>query len=254
MFFILSKILAFIITPLAWVAGLLLYSFFTKNEKRKRKCFIAAIIVLLFFTNSFIVDEAMRAWEVPAKEYSELKGPYDAAIVLGGMLAYDEGLQRLQFYRSSDRLLQAIELYKRGDVKKIVFVGGSGSITMPWLKESLLAMRYLRTIGIPEKDILIEPLSRNTHENAVNTKELLDKHIPKGKFLLVTSGSHMRRSLACFRKEGIEADPYSTDRYSGPRKFEFDHLFIPNSDALKAWDILLHDMIGYVVYKVKGYV
>lgn len=253
MFFILSKVLAFLISPLTWVIGLLLYGLITKNDRRKKKCIIASAVVLLVFTNPFILDELMRAWEIPAKPYNELKKPYDAVIVLGGMMHYDESLDRLQFFRSNDRLLQAVELYKRGYAKKIVFSGGSGYINMPWLKESYLAARFLQTIGIPREHIIIETGSRNTRENAVNTKEALDKEIPGGKFLLVTSGIHMRRALGCFAKAGMQADTYSTDRYSGPRKWEFDHLLIPNAGTLAAWDTLLHEITGYITYKVMGY-
>jgi hypothetical protein len=49
-------------------------------------------------------------------------------------------------------------------------------------------------------------------------------------------------------------DPYSTDRYAGPRKFEFDHLFIPNISALNDWNNLIHEMIGFITYKISGYV
>lgn len=252
MFFILSKILAFIITPLVWIVGLLLYSFFTKNEKRKKKCFVAALIMLLFFSNPFILDEFMRLWEVPAVSQSEL-GKYDAAIVLGGLIFYDEQLDRLQFTRSGDRLWQAVELYKKGYVRKIVFAGGSGSILHADIKEGPLVQRYLITLGIPAEDILVEAESRNTRENAVNAKALLDKEIPDGKFLLVTSAFHMRRSMGCFEKVGMNATPYTTDRYSGPRKWELDHLIVPNVETMMSWNTLLHEIVGCIVYKVSGY-
>jgi uncharacterized SAM-binding protein YcdF (DUF218 family) len=253
MFFILSKILAFIITPLVWIAGLLLYSFFTKNEKRKKKCFVAALIMLLFFSNSFILDEVMRLWEVPAAEQSEL-GKYDAAIILGGLASYDEQLERIQFVRSGDRLWQGVELYKKGYVKKIVFAGGSGSIAHPDIKEGILVQRYLLMLGIPAEDIIVESESRNTRENAVNTKAILDQKIPNGNYLLITSAFHMRRSMGCFKKVGITPVPYSTDRYSGPRKWELDHLLVPNVETLATWSTLLHEMVGCMVYKVSGYI
>lgn len=253
MFFFLSKILAFIITPLVWVIGLFLYSFFTKNEKRKKKCFGAALIVLLFFSNSFILDEAMRLWEVKAIPYSDIKQPYDAVIVMGGVLSYDEELDRLQFVRSGDRLMQAIELYKKGLVKKIVFTGGSGSIAHADIREGPLVRRYLLTIGIPDSCLVIESESRNTRENAVNTKAILNKSMPGGKFLLATSAFHMRRSLGCFKKVGIVAHPYSTDRYSGPRKWEPDHLLVPNVETMAGWNVLLHELVGCIIYKMSGY-
>ncbi|MES2396024.1 MAG: ElyC/SanA/YdcF family protein, partial [Bacteroidota bacterium] len=74
-----------------------------------------------------------------------------------------------------------------------------------------------------------------------------------GNFLLITSAFHMRRSLGCFNKAGISVEPYSTDRYAGPRKYEFNHLFIPEPSIIYSWDILIHEIAGYITYKVVGY-
>jgi uncharacterized SAM-binding protein YcdF (DUF218 family) len=253
MFFILSKILAFIITPILWIVVLLLIAVFSKNQKRKRRTLITAVILLFFFTNSFLFDEAMRRWEIPAVNDSELSSPYDAGIVLGGLLRIDRKLNRLQFEHRNDRLMQAVILYKKGIIRKIFFTSGSGSLEYPEMKEAPLAKRFLLDIGIPETDIIIESESNNTYENAVFSKPLLDSNFTGRKFLLITSASHMRRSLGCFHKAGIEVTAYSTDRMSGPRKFSFDHVFIPNGSTLSAWDSLLHEMIGYLVYKMSGY-
>lgn len=191
-------------------------------------------------------------WEIPATPYEDLK-VYDAGIVLGGMSVYDEHMQRAQFYRGVDRLIQAVELYRRGTIKKIIFTGGSGSVLHPEMKEGNYINRYLIYMGIPQKDFLIESESNNTHENAVDTKSLLEKEKITGDFLLITSAFHMRRGLGCFNKAGITTTPYSTDRYAGPRKFEFDHLFIPNTSALNDWNNLIHEITGFITYKIIGY-
>lgn len=252
MFFLLSKLLAFIIAPLTWIITLLFVSLFSKDEKRKKKCLRWALGLTLFFSNAFIFDECMRNWEIPATKYGDLK-TYDNGIVLGGILTYDEEYDRLQFQRGADRLLQAIELYKHGFIKKIIFTGGSGSILHPDKKEGMFVKRYLLTLGIPEQDFFIENESRNTHENAVMTKQLIDDKNIKGDFLLITSAFHMRRSLACFKKAEITVVPYSTDRYSGPRKFEFDHLLIPNFSAINDWNNFLKELVGFITYKIMRY-
>ena len=108
---------------------------------------IIATCLFFFFTNSFILEEVNRLWETPATHYKDLK-TYDAGIVLGGMLDYDMTFDRIQFQRGADRLFQAIELYKRGDIKKIFFVGGSGSIEFAGMREGMFVRRYLLTLGI----------------------------------------------------------------------------------------------------------
>ena len=252
MFFILSKLLAFIITPLIWILTLVFFAIYTKNEKRRKKCIRWALGLTLFFTNGFIFDEFARLWEIPATNYQNLK-TYDYGIVLGGMSVNDEGLDRVQFFRGVDRLIQTIDLYKRGIIKKIIFTGGSGRISQPEMKEAALVKPYILKMGVAEDDLIIENESNNTRENALFTKKLLDEKKMSGNFLLITSGFHMRRALACFKKVGISADSYSTDRYAGPRKFAFDFLFIPNVSAMNDWNNLLKEYVGFITYKVMRY-
>src|SRR5688572_10187478 len=108
MFFVISKILDFLLEPLLWIIALLIFSLLSKNLKRKRKSLIAAIVLLLVFSNSFLLDEAMRAWEMPATKISDTPETYDAGIVLSGMVMYDNSLARIQFHRRNDRLMQAV--------------------------------------------------------------------------------------------------------------------------------------------------
>lgn len=252
MFFIASKLLVFLISPLVWIVILLIYALFSKFPNRKRKSLVSAFLLLIFFSNSFIFDEYSRLWEVPATAYKNLK-MYNAGIVLGGMSVYDSQMERAQFFRGADRLIQAVELYKKGIIKKIIFTGGSGRLLHPEMKEGNYINRYLLIMGIPEKDFIIESESQNTYENAINTKQLLEDKNIKGDFLLITSSMHMRRSIACFRKAGLDTEHYSTDRYAGSRKYEADHLFIPEPSVLYDWTKLIHEMVGFVSYKIAGY-
>lgn len=254
MFFLLSKLLAIFIEPLVWVLILLLLALFTRSATKRKTFLIAGLLFFYIFTNDFIADEAMRAYEFPAIADINLKGTYDIGIVLGGMMDYDPKLKRVQFDRGSDRLFQALKLYKEGRIKKILISGGSGSLLQPENLEAPVARNYLETIGVPAADVMIDSRSRNTHENALFSKPILDSAAPNGKFLLITSASHMPRAYRCFLKVGIHTDRFSADRYSGPRMFVFDHLFIPDKFALQEWDVLLHEWLGLISYKILGYI
>lgn len=253
MFFFLSKIFAFLLMPLTWFFILLIIAWRVKDPGRKKRFRVAALVVLLVFSNRFIFDRTMHAWEINAVK-EPAAGSYDAIIVLGGMSSYDQQLDRVQFARGTDRLLQAIELWHKGVAPKIIFTGGSGSILHSEIREGEKIREFLHKAGIPDSVIVYETQSRNTHENAVFTKPVLQKEAPGGKYLLITSAFHMRRSLACFAKEGIKVTPYSVDRYSGPWKFEFDYMFLPGAETLSDWNILFHEWIGCISYKVNGYI
>jgi uncharacterized SAM-binding protein YcdF (DUF218 family) len=201
----------------------------------------------------FIQDEFMRWWEVDTTPKSELKKTYDYGIVLTGMLSYDSKYERINFLRSTDRILQALELYKDGYIKKIFITGGSGKILNQEHKESVILYNYLVKIGIPAEDIIIEQKSRNTYENAVESAKILKPETNSDSYLLITSAFHMRRANSCFTKAGFCCDVYVTDRYAGDRRFTFDHLIVPNIHAFDRWTVLIHEISGYIMYKIMGY-
>lgn len=255
MFFFLSKILQFVLSPIVWLFLLLIWALLTKRPKRRRNLLLISVLFLYIFSNSFILDEIMRVWEMPQSKIESSNKIYDYAIVLGGLTTYyDKKSDQLGFNRSVDRLIQAIKLYKKGKVKKIIFTGGDGSILKEIGSEGDLIKNFIKqTQIIPYSDFIVENQSRNTHENAEYISKLFKNNHLKGESIIITSAFHMRRALDCFKKEGIIADYYIADRYSGKRKYIPDHLLIPQTDTFDNWNMLLHEMTGYVVYKVLGY-
>ena len=254
MFFYLSKLVAFLFSPLVWVFILLLWSFRTKVEGKAKKLRIIAVVTLYICSNAFLVDECFRAWEPVTPDYDLMDTKYEGAIVLGGIGDIDLRLKKINFGHSGDRLFQTLPLFYKGRIKKIIFTGGSGSIEFPEKKEGFFVQKYLRSINFPDSGLIIEGESKNTYENAIFTKKILDSLHIKGNFLLVTSAYHMPRTLAIFKKAGYEdVTPYVTNRSSGKRRFTFDHLFIPNPGSLFALEFLIHEWIGFITYKIKGY-
>lgn len=252
MFFIISKLLSIFLHPFSWIVILLIAAMIVKNSKTKNKLLLITLLTAYFFSNAFIFHGINQLWEYPPTKMENLKENYDAAIVLGGMISYDEGSEMVSFQENIDRLLLTLPMYDNGRIDKILFSGGSGSLVDDEL-ESEVAKQWLLDIGIPKKDILIENKSRNTHENAVYSTELLNELYPNGHFLLFTSAIHMRRSKACFEKTGLEVDVYPVDFISSEKEYHFDDLFLPQTHILGNWRQLLHEWVGYLVYKVKGF-
>ena len=254
MFFILSKILLFLLDPLIWIFILLLWAILAKNTIRKKRILWTTVFVFYFFSNAFITDEFVRAYEERNQTYSELTDKYDVAIVLGGFSSFDEPQEQVQFHSATDRLMAGIKLYRTGRAKKLMIVSGSGQIMNPNEKEAIFVRDYLLSIGIPKRDLIIESESKNTRENAVNTAKILNQKYNHGKYLLVTSSTHMPRAKRCFSKVKIPVTPFSVDHQAGPRKYVFDHLFIPDLDSLSRWKSLIKEWTGFTVYKMNGYI
>lgn len=253
MFFVLSKILQYVLMPVVWLTVLIVMIMIVKKPKLRRNLFIAAAAILLFFSNPFFANVFMGAWEVKTTAKSELKPHYDYGILLTGMLSYDSKYNRINFWRSSDRLLQTLDLYYDGTIGKIFITGGSGEVFNQTQKEAAILKDYLLHIGVASEDIVIETQSRNTRENALESAKILRPETNNNSYLLITSAFHMRRSAGCFRKAGFEFDVYVTDRYAGPPSWKPDHSIIPKASAMQQWTLLIHEVSGYLVYKIMGY-
>lgn len=210
--------------------------------------------IFIFFSNSLIFSEFCGLWEVPGKKM-EIVGHYDVGIVLGGMFEYNGDLDEISIRRQGDRLIQAVTLYKTGKVKKLLISGDSGYITDRGLHEAKQVKELLIAWGIPAEDILTEEKSINTHENAVQTAKVLKKHSDLKSYLLITSGIHMRRALACFERAGLKCDSFSTDLYTNQTGgYHWDQYIIPNVDNFITWNKLFKEIIGYIVYDMRGYI
>lgn len=98
-------------------------------------------------------------------------------------------------YSSYWRARYALLAWRTGQFRAIVVSGGgSGGIR-----------DFLMGGGVPDSDILIEPASSSTRENAVNTARLV-KDLP-GRKVLLTSDFHIFRAKRTFAKAGVPVEP-----------------------------------------------
>lgn len=250
MFFVLSKVLDFLLSPLVWIILTFIYALFF----RKRKAFGAGLLLLLIFSNPFLVNEALLAWERKPVTLSENKN-YQTAIVLTGFTGVRKSTPgRVFFSKGADRLLHTVQLYKAGKINTILISGGSGSLTNRRISEASRVKRAFLYCGFPDSAIITEDRSVNTVENARLSRKLIDSLGLRGNFLLVTSAFHMRRAEGCFVKAGVNFDTYPVDFYSNERKYTPDVLLVPSEAALEKWSILIHEITGYLVYRIMGYI
>ena len=252
MFFILSKLLAFLFSPFLWF----LISFFTfiflKNEKWKLRFKRISVFILIFFSLGFPIKFLVARWEVTGTRIEKVDN-YEIGVVLSGMAEYNKDLNVLSARRGIDRIWQTITLYKKGKIKKILISGDSGYIIRKGLHEADQLKEVLVKWGIPTEDIIVENKSKNTFENAQLTGDLLKKMKNNKRFLLITSALHMPRAAACFKKQNLKFDVFATDHYYIKNtEFTFDEL-LPSVQSFEMWEVYLKEVVGYTVYSLRGY-
>ena len=255
MFFYFSQFLSFLAMPLTLVLLLLVTAVIFIPKSRGRKILWTGILLLVFFSNPFLSNLALLAWEPPYKSFEEIPNR-EIGIVLTGVTNLNKTTtDRTFFGRAADRITQALQLYRMGKIKKILITGGQGlNPTNPYSEAELLK-RFLVMTGMPETDILIEEKSVNTRENAVFTKGFLKKNgiAIDQEFVLITSAFHMPRSKKCFDKVGLNTLPFPVDYYSHDIKYDLPELLYPRPEALVNWQLLVKEWIGLIVYRLVGY-
>ena len=194
----------------------------------------------------------MARWENNVILHPDSAENHDYGILLSGMGAYHEESNSFHFYDEADRLIQALTLYKQNKIDTLIISGGSGRLVNNDHKEGEYLKSYLLRWGIPESDILMESDSRNTYENARNTTNRF--YEPGKSYLLITSGFHMRRALACFHKQGIHPDVFPTGPAEERTTKEIVYYILPHADAFRQWNLLLKEWVGYLAYDLVGYI
>ena len=248
MTFILSKILLFLLMPLVWVIVLLLIACFSKKTHMRKKFLVSALVFLVLFSNSFLVGKFFDAYE---PGYPLIK-KYDVGIVLGGFSNINKRNNQICFGSNGDRFLQAIALYKKGMIKKILVTGGSAYLIDKEIKEADLVKTYLKTIGIPDSAVIIENQSRNTIENAKFSYQLLNKTKANLKVLVVTSAWHIPRAKLNFSKYFKQEIEYYPTNHIGNICYDLSDFIIPSAESLGNWNILFKEWVGLVVDRFRG--
>lgn len=186
-----------------------------------------------------------------------------AIVVLGGGEEPQSWPQPLASVNDAgDRLVYAAWLYQQGAAPRVVVSGGIVGVDGPAVQPGAEAMSdLLQIMGVPEDAILIEGSSRNTYENAVETKKLIEAEGIE-RILLVTSAMHMPRSSAIFARQGFDFIAAPTDFNVTQAEWEYYltldpsiqifNLF-PNAGSLDFTVRALHEYVGIAVYRLRGW-
>ncbi len=255
MFFFLSKTLFYFLMPISWIVSLMIISLISNKPLLKKRTLIAAITLLIVFGNEFLINSWANFWEIQPTPYAEITNTYDYGIVLTGVAMYKKPDDRVYFSKGADRVTHAIQLYKLGIIKSVLITGGKAGVIEYGPAEADQLKKVFLLAGVPDSNIFIENKAKNTFENAQYTANILTKiqKSPHSKpsLLLITSAFHMRRAIGCFEKAGLNADMFPVDYY-GHEPIYSDLFPIPKEGPFAKWSLFIHELIGFVTYKILG--
>lgn len=259
MFYFLSKLVAYFLTPAGWLLLTLLWAYVGGSPQKQRQRIGAALLLFWVFGNHFFVNELALAWERPSVPVTRDSTRNVVVVLTGGIVQTNRNVEPLRplLGTQADRMGQALYLYKTGVVQKILISGATTSLFfMPESRqdEGKQTAAFLRLAGVRPGDIVLEQNSRNTHENAVFSAQLLKQRFNTNRCVLVTSAFHMRRAEACFRKAGVDVTPFPGAFLSQERSWAPGEWLLPKEQVLQDAYALMKEWFGYVSYAVVGYI
>jgi len=135
----------------------------------------------------------------------------DGIVVLGGAVSPDVSHERGQpaLNEAAERMTAVAKLARDYPKARIAFTGGRGRL-FDGASEAHFVADLFESFGIARDRLILEDRARNTLENAVFTKRLVQPK-PSERWLLVTSAHHMPRSIGIFRQAGFPIEAYPVD-------------------------------------------
>lgn len=245
--FILKKIItSFILLPGLLITISSIVALFSGKRLRIYTCILAGAVYILSIepTSDLILKPLEDAYNLP--EFSEVAS-CDAYVVLGGGIV--EGAPDIDGRGSAGtallpRLVTAYRLYRKYP-KPIIISGGSIS---GGPSEAEIAGKLLISLGVPDEHIVKEPLSADTYENALRTKEAAKKKGARD-IILITSAFHIKRAMLIFGRHFTKIVPYPADYRVSRGKYTIIS-FLPNAEHFYHLAIAAKEYLGIMYYKL----
>jgi uncharacterized SAM-binding protein YcdF (DUF218 family) len=262
MFLFLSKLLPLFIYPLGFASLMLVFALLTlwKRPRLSALFIFLALLAILLPGNTWFSNQLVKSLEWQYLPSGNLPNA-DAIVVLGGATRPPEPPRPwVDLTEEGDRVIHGAQLYLQRKAPFVIMSGGR----IDWKEnqgesESADMTKIAEALGVPSSAILQDPTSLNTHENAVNVKQILQER-GMDQILLVTSAMHMPRSIAIFRKQGINAIPAPTDFLVSERDSQNDDTpqdvilaLLPDSGSLHRFTRALKEYIGIGFYWLRGW-
>lgn len=234
------------------VAGLLLL-WFSRKQKLARMVvstgvLFLAVVTCLPLSDVFLSELEQRYKPLTTSQLTDPDVSPKLVVVLGGGYTADPNLPALSQLSSSSltRLVEGIRLHRQLPGSKLILSGGATSQTVSVAE---VMSNAAQSLGVNPQEVLLEAESKNTEEEA----RLIAPMVGPDQFVLVTSASHMPRSMALFRKQGMSPIAAPTDygvKHGDGNPIAFG--LLPRSQRLDHVDKATHEYLGLIWAWLQG--
>jgi uncharacterized SAM-binding protein YcdF (DUF218 family) len=232
---------------------------FTRKQKTGKILVSVGICLILLLSSGFIADPLLRSLENKYTPYhvqltnevciSDEGYPIGFVIVLAGGHVSDQRLPVTSQLGGDSliRLIEGVRIYRKCPGSKLVLSGGSVFDPIP---SSEIMADIAGELGVNQDDIITESISKDTKDEAILIKPIVNNN----HFILVTAASHMPRSMAMFRKLGMNPVAAPTSHLSMGRSVLNPTCFFPKSSNLMKSERVFYEYLGVIWAKLRGQV
>jgi uncharacterized SAM-binding protein YcdF (DUF218 family) len=256
MFYFLSKVVGWIINPLHLGMTLLAIALglrLLKRRPRTRKWLVIVACAEMWIFSLRLVSEPLT-WGLEHRfaRAPELARDPAAIVLLCGMTRVP-ARGEYELTDAGDRLVEAVRLAHLYTNATVIISGAYIDDYGSDYSEAKTLQKLMTEMGVDPDRIHVDDRSRNTLENARETRRILGDSITSpnhGPILLVTSAMHMPRANGCFVKAGVDVVPWPVDYRM--RSLGLRGLF-PGIDDMSHSNDALHEYFGLLAYRLNGY-
>ena len=259
--FILKKIIGqlFLPVPLCLeilIVGLLLL-LFTRKQKAGKILLSIGVILFTLLSYPALSNTFLRRLEyqypplitTTASDFvpDEVVPQVRWIVVLGGGHISDPKIPVTSQLSGASlvRLIEAIRLHNQIPGSKLILSEGKVFDSVPGAETMAEAAKAL---GVKQEDLILESESKDTIDEARIIKSI----VGNDKFILVTSASHMPRSMGMFKKLGMQPIPAPTGYIMKEKQGISPGDFFPSSDELSKAEGVIYEYLGLIWAKLRG--
>lgn len=238
--FFLKKMVTFFVEPLGIVVTLffigLVFMFFNKNRFAKLSLSASFIFLLLFSYEPF------SNFLVKNLEDKYPKYAYNTNIKYIHVLGSGHNTDPSQPISSNisnsgvKRVLEGVLIHKSISGSKLIFTGYEGDTNT---SNAQMNANLAIALGVDKENIIIGSKPKDTQEEAYFTKDI----VGESAFVLVTSATHMPRSMELFKSLGL--NPIAAPSAFCKKEFN-GYIQAPDISSLQNSQIAMHEYIGIV--------
>jgi len=243
--FLFKKLVAPLFFPLPICLEILLVGlfllWFTRRQKTGKIIVSIGVILLTTISYAAVSDMFLRQLEfkyLPIRDISNFQS-IKWVVVLGGGHYTDPKLQVTDQLSAASlvRLVEGICLHNKLSNSKLLLSGGS---VFSSTSEADVMAKMAMDLGIEEKELVLESESKDTKDQARFVKNIIGNN----RFILVTSASHMARSIALFNTMDMKPIPAPTGYLVKTTLNMSTAMFFPSTKGIDKMERVVYEYLG----------